>query len=188
MTRQRGFFFAPWMIYLAIAAAALGALWLAYNTVDGRGYARGQSETVAAYAKRDNQALQAALTRVAALEADRRAREAAHDAELQKIRDRMKKEKADAQRQRDADLAAARDGTLKLRDPGATGSTAQCDRSQGPAPGAAAGGGDGAKGSELSGPAAEFLLQLVHDADRNTRQLTDAQAVIEAQIRTCNGP
>lgn len=188
---QRGFvlpFAVPtWAIYAVVLAAALGALWYAYTTIDDRGYTRGKAETEAAFVKRDNKALQDALTKVAALEADRRARESAHEQALQQIRDQHRKDEDHAKRQRDADVAAAIAGTLKLRDPGAAVRAAQCDRGAGPAPGSAAGLGDGAAGGELSGAAAEFLLQLVHDADRNTRQLGEAQRVIEAQRRTCNG-
>lgn len=191
MKRQRGFAgpftFPTWLIYAVVIAAALGALWYAYTTVDGRGYDRGKAETVASYQARDNKALQEALTKVAALEAEARAQAAAHEIELDKIRRKNRKETEDAKRQHDTDLAAVRAGTLQLRDPGSTGRT-QCDHSPAGTPGATAGRGDGASAGGLSDEAAGFLLQLVHDADRNTRQLADAQAVIEAQRRTCNGP
>jgi hypothetical protein len=190
--RERGFllpFAVPtWAIYAVVVAAALGALWYAYSTIDGRGYARGKSETVAEYAKRDNQALQDALAKVAQLQAEVQSREQAHEDRLEQIRNKQRKETANAKRQHDNDLAAVRAGTLRLRDPGHPAGTTQCDQRAGPAPGATAGLGDGAAAGGLSEAAAGFLLQLVHDADRNTRQLTDAQQVIEAQRRTCNGP
>jgi hypothetical protein len=63
MKRERGFLlpfaFPTWAIYAVVIAAALGALWYAYSTIDGRGYTRGKAETDAAYKARDNQALQA---------------------------------------------------------------------------------------------------------------------------------
>jgi len=190
MKRERGFLlpfaFPTWAIYAVVLAAALGALWYAYSTIDGRGYARGKSETVAEYAKRDNQALRDSLAKVATLEADARDRTMAHETELDKIRKKTRQETANAKRQHDADLVAVRAGTLQLRDPGHPAGT-QCDQRAGPAPSATAGLGDGAAAGGLSEEAAGFLLQLVHDADRNTRQLTDAQQVIEAQRRTCNG-
>lgn len=188
MNRQRGFALPTWAIYALAAAAALGALWYAYTTIDGRGYARGKAETESRYQTRDNKALQDALARVQALQAEVRAREAQHQAAIDQIEAKRKQEAQDAKRQRDRDVAAARDGALKLRDPGAAAGTAHCDRSPGPAPGTAAAGSDDRAPGELSGAAAEFLLSLVHDADDVARQLGAAQQVIRAQIRACNGP
>lgn len=184
---QRGFVFPTWAIYAAVLAAALGALWYAYATIDGRGYARGKAETEAAFVKRDNKALQDALAKVAQLQADVQAREQAHADALDRIRRTHHQETANAKRQHDADLAALRAGTLRLRDPGTTERTAQCDRSPETAPAAAARLGDGAPGAELSAEAAGFLLSLVHDADALARQLGGAQDVIRAQIKACNG-
>ena len=184
---QRGIIFPTWAIYLAAAAAIGVALWYAYSTIDGRGFDRGKAQTESAYKDRDNKALQAALAKVAELQAEVQAREQAHEKALDQIRNKQRKEAADAKRQHEADLAAVRAGTLRLRDPGRATSTAQCDRGPEAAAGGTAGGGDGETAGGLSRAAAEFLLQLVHDADRNTRQLTDAQQVIEEQRRACNG-
>lgn len=188
---QRGVWLPPvfptWAIYAVAAAAALAALWYAYSTIDGRGYDRGKAETESAYKDRDNKALKDALAKVAALQADVRAREAAHEKALEEIRTKQRKEAADAKRQHDADLAAVRAGTLRLRDPGRATSTAQCDRGPEAATGGTAGGGNGETAGGLSREASEFLLSLVHDADRNARQLADAQAVIEEQRKACNG-
>lgn len=187
MKRQRGQFLPTWAIYALAAAAALAALWYAYTTIDGRGYARGKSETTAAYAKRDNEALQAALARVKVLQDEKAAAERAHEKRLAAIAADHNKEMTDAKRQRDRDIAAVRDRTLRLRDPGAV-STAQCDRSPGPATAAATGQRDGGTPGELSAAASGFLLDLVNDADDVARQLGAAQKVILEQIRTCNGP
>jgi hypothetical protein len=186
MKRERGFVFAPWMIYLAIGAAVLAALWMAYNTVDGRGYTRGKSETEATYAKRDNLALQAALAKVKELQDKARAAEVAHEGRIAAIAENHKKEMADANRQRDRDVAAVRDG-FRLRDPGARGTT-QCDRSAGPTAAAATGQRDGGAPGELSAEASGFLFGLANDADDVVRQLGAAQQVIIEQIRACNGP
>lgn len=192
MNRQRGFvlpFPVPTrVIYLILAAAALGALWYAYSTIDGRGYDRGKSETEAAYTQRDNQALRAALTRVQQLQAEVQAREQTHAAEIEGLRAQHLKETAHANRQHLADLAAVRAGTLKLRDPGPAAGAAGCDRGAAAAAAGAAGGSDAAARGELSAEAAGFLLSLVHDADAVTRQLSSAQQVIRAQIKACNGP
>lgn len=190
MKRERGFLapfaFPTWALYAVVIAAALGALWYAYSTIDGRGYARGKAEIEAAYKERDNQALRDALAKVAELQAAVQAREQAHADALEQIRIKQRKEAADAKRQHEADLAAVRGGTLRLRDPGAAG-TADCHRGPEAAAGRTAGRGDGTPTGGLSDAAAEFLLQLVHDADRNTRQLGDAQQVIREQIKACNG-
>jgi len=188
---QRGFLlpfaFPTWAIYAVVIAAALGALWYAYSTIDGRGFDRGKAQTESAYKDRDNQALQDALARVAQLQAEVQAREQAHQQALDEIRNKQRKEAADAKRQHDADLAAVRAGTLRLRDPGRPAGTAHCDRGPEAATGSTAGVSDGAAPGGLSEEATGFLLQLVHDADRNTRQLADAQAVINEQRRACNG-
>ena len=184
---QRGFLLPTWAIYALAAAAALGALWWAASALDARGYARGKAETTAAYAQRDNAALQAALARVAELQAEVQAREHTHAAALGQIRDRNQRETAHAQSQHEADLAALRAGTLRLRDPGAAAGPACSDRSPAPAPAGTAGGGDAAPRAELSPAAAGFLLSLMREADAVTRQLGDAQDVIRAQIRACNG-
>lgn len=192
ISRQRGFLlpfaFPAWAIYAVVIAAALGALWYAYSTIDGRGYARGKAEIDAAYKDRDNQALRDALAKVAQLQAEVQAREQAHEQALDQIRNKQRKEAADAKRQHEADLAAVRAGTLRLRDPGRAAGAAQCDRGPEAAAAGTAVRGDGTPAGGLSDAAAEFLLQLVHDADRNTRQLGDAQQVIRAQIEACNAP
>jgi hypothetical protein len=185
MRRSRGFVFAPWMIYLAIGAAVLAALWLVYTTIDGRGYDRGKSETIADYAKRDNQALQAALDRVKELQDEKAAAELAHEKRLAAIAEDHKKEltNADIQRRRDVDAVHA---GYRLRDPGAR-STTQCDRGTGSASAAATGQRDGGAPGELSAEATGFLLGFANDADEVARQLGAGQKVILEQIRACNG-
>lgn len=188
MKRQTGYVFPSWAIYALAAAVALAALWYAYDTVDGRGYARGQSETGKAYAERDNKALKEALAKVQELEAEIRARAAAHGEELASISRQHEKERTHADRQRDADIAAVVAGTLRMRDPGATRRTADGGGGAEAAAGESAGQCDAAPRSELSAAASGFLLQLVHDADAVTRQLSRAQDVIRAQLKACNGP
>jgi hypothetical protein len=177
-----------WAIYFILAAAALGALWYAYDTVDGRGFDRGRSWAEKAYAERDNKALREALARVQQLQAEVQAREQTHSEALGRIQHRHHQETAHANRQHQADLAAVRAGTLKLRDPGSATGPACGDRGAAAAAAVAAGGSDAAPRAELSGATAEFLLALTSDADAVTRQLTSAQQVIRAQIEACNGP
>lgn len=186
MKRQRGFVFAPWMIYIVMAGVALAALYAIYNTIDGRGYDRGKTETAAAYAKRDNQALTDALARVKVLQDEKAAAELAHEQRLAAISSDHKQEMANANAQRKRDIDAVHAG-YRLRDPGARGTT-QRDRSAGPAAAAATGQCDGRPAGELSAEASGFLFQLANDADEVARQLGAAQKVIREQIRACNGP
>lgn len=92
------------------------------------------------------------------------------------------KEFQDAEARRKADVAAARDGALRLRVPGTL-----CPGPGGEAA-AASSGGDGSQAGELPGPIAADLLDLAHDADQVARQLALAQSVILAQRETCNAP
>jgi len=191
MSKQSGFvlpFAAPgWAIYAMAAAAALGALWYAYTTIEGRGHARGQAEVRAEYALRDNKALSAALARVAALQAEKQAREQAHETRTAAIAADHKKEIENASAQRKRDIAAV-DAGYRLRDPGRAGSSAECDRGAGATAQAATGQRDASAGAELSATASGFLFELVAIADDITRQLGAAQQVIREQIRACNGP
>ncbi len=186
MRRQRGQFLPTWAIYALAAAAALGALWYAYTTIDGRGYDRGKAETVADYAGRDNQALQAALARVKTLQDEKDAAEREHEKRTAAIAADHKKEMANADNQRNRDVAAVHAG-YRLRDRYA-GRTTHGDRDEGAEATAGAGQCDGGAGAELSEQATGFLFGLVNDADDIVRQLRAAQKVIVEQIRTCNGP
>lgn len=103
-----------------------------------------------------------------------------HAEKLALIGQVYQKEFQHAEELRRTDVARARDGALRLRVPGTL-----CPSPAGEA-GPAAAGGDGPAQGELPGPIAADLLELAHDADQVARQLTAAQAVIEAQRRTCN--
>lgn len=179
---QRGF---VWWAYALAAAGSLAAIYLAYNTIDGRGYDRGKSETESTYKTRDNAALTQAIATVQRLQKERATQELAHQSRLAEINEAHQKDKADAQKIHARNLAAARAGTLKLRDPGATAYAANSDRSPAAAPAAAVTGGDAAQGRELSGTSADFLLGLTAEADEITRQLGLAQQIIVEQRRAC---
>lgn len=111
------------------------------------------------------------------LEESARATERGHAAALGTIATNYEGKLSDATKQRSADLAAIRTGTLKLRDP------ATSIRSCGdPMPGIAAGPGvgDGRASGELSGIAAEFLLGEAGRADSIAEQLAACQQVVRA--------
>jgi hypothetical protein len=126
------------------------------------------------------------LARVKELQDQKAAAELAHEKRIEAIAADYDKEKINADRQRDIDIAAAVAGTIRLRDPGRAGGAAQCDRGAGPAAAAATGQRDAGPGAELSAEAAQFLLGEANRADAIVRQLGAAQAVIREQIRTCN--
>lgn len=104
-----------------------------------------------------------------------------HSEKLALIGALYQKEFENAEAIRRRDVAAARDGALRLRVPGTL-----CPTAPGASTGSAASGGDGAEGGELPPAVAADLLALVHDADRNTRQLAACQAVVREQLETIN--
>mgnify|MGYP001613099461 FL=1 len=175
------------IVVLALVSSILYGVTGYLKEIDLKGYDRGKQETLAAIERRDNEALAKALARVKQLADEIRGLEQGHAETLAGVSKRHLKEKADAKRRSERDLAAARSGALKLRDPArAVACPPASSGSQGAAPGAAAGGRDGEAGSELSGAAAEFLLGLANEADDAVRQLAACQAVIKADRAISN--
>lgn len=125
---------------------------------------------------RENTELRTANGKIKGLEDDARTAEQNHAAALAAISTDYERKLFDANKQRAADVAAVRAGTLRLRDPDATGLRA-CG-SVAPETGSSAGGRDGAQGGELSESATEFLYSLANDADDVARQLASCQAVV----------
>jgi hypothetical protein len=187
---RRGFISPNLLIGLAILAALVALLWgvRAYlSSVYEDGRERGVAETVAQYAKRDNQALRDAIAakltaeaRVAATEIKAQATFALLAADYQKDVDNAEARNRDV-------LNDLRAGALRLRDPGATACAAVSAGGQGAAtPGAATRSNDQA-GGELSAQFAGFLLSEAARADAITLQLGACQAVIREDRRIVNG-
>ncbi len=184
-------------LYLAGAIAvivALTGLVLAWNKytagLDQKGYDRGVAETTAAFQKRDNAQLQAALAaqhaaEVLAAQAERTALKSQSDASQA-----YSKGVNDGKAKTAVLVAAARAGSLQLRDPG--NQTGACPARSGPTGEASlagpAAGGDGGTGAKLSAEASGFLLALTGEADDTARQLAAAQAVITSDRVLCNAP
>jgi len=194
MKRQRGI--ATGWLYLigliALVLAVTGAI-IAWNSfissIDKKGYERGKKESEAAYVQRDNAALRTANARIVELTALVRAAEQEGQRKLDQIAQQREKDRANAKAQRDRDVAAARAGTLVLRDPGQTTACAALGyRSARPQAAAGAGRGDGGAPGQLSGQVTADLFALVDDADDLARQLASAQAVISQDRVTCNSP
>lgn len=170
----------PWLIVgslVALIAVGLGGDYL--------GHERGVKEERLVWQTRESKELADANTKILALEEKARADERAHAMKLAKIAAEHQQEIADAQVQKDRDVADARAGRIILRIP------APCkDSSGGVTPGASAtpGVGDGGAAAELPHETTADLLALADDADAVTRQLTACQAVIRADRSESRSP
>lgn len=161
----------PWTLLalvLAWGASLAGVGW--WQRHDGAAAER------AVWLLRDNEAARAAGQRIKALEEGVRRAEQAHAQALAAISTDYERKLNDANKQRAADAAAVRAGTLRLRDPDAPGLRA-CG-GVAPAIAAAAGRGDGGAAGELSSAAVGFLLDFANDADDTARQLQACQRVV----------
>lgn len=124
--------------------------------------------------------LTVAKAEIERLNNDARAKEAAGAAQQAAIGADYEKRLQDAEAQRAADVAAARSGRIVMRIPGA------CPAAGGsgaPTTSTPAVGGDGRTTGELPGPIAADLLGLADDADRNTKQLTACQSVVNSYLK-----
>lgn len=129
-----------------------------------------------AWQTRENSELRAANAKIITLQASARRIEQAHALALSEISTNYQKDLSHAIKQRAADLAAVRAGTLRLRYPNTSSIYSLGDRPAETGPGA--GGCDGPKGAELPQSIVADLLGLAADADDVTRQLTACQRVI----------
>ena len=125
---------------------------------------------------RENGELRTANATIKALQEQARKDEQTHAAALAAVSTDYERKLSDANKQRAADVAAIRAGTLRLRDPNPTGLRA-CGGLAAQV-GAGTGRRDGPEGGELSEAAAGFLLEFASDADDVARQLTACQAVV----------
>jgi len=163
----------PYAIIVALV------IWIA--SLAGVGYwqnGAGHSAERVAWQAKDNVELAAANAKILQMETDARASEQAHAQTQSDISTDYERKLQDAQTQRQKDIAAARSGALRLRDPGASAQQS-CGGSAGQ-DAASASGRDGAAEPGLSGPAAEFLLSEADRADAIVQQLGACQAVILA--------
>lgn len=159
--------------------AIIGLLvaWIA--SLVGVGYWQNEAGHVAERADwqaRENGELRMSNATIKALHEKARQSEHDHAAALSAVSFDYERKLGDANKQRAADAAALRAGTLRLRDPNPTGLSA-CG-SLGAKIGTSPGERDGAQGGELSDAAAGFLLDLASDADDVARQLAACQEVV----------
>lgn len=164
-------------------SSIIGLLWIA--TLAGVGWWQNDAGHVAertTWQGRENSQLRTANSRIKTMEEGARKAEQDHALAMAAISTDYERKLSDANKQRAADIAAVRAGTLRLRDPGAPGLY--------PFGGIAAQAGPGAcqcngtQGSELSAAAGEFLFGLADDADDLARQLTACQAVVVKDRKT----
>lgn len=128
--------------------------------------------------------LRAANQTITDLQNRARENEHMHDAELAAIGERHAQEMEDAEKRRRDDVAAARAGALRLR---VAGACKQADRgAAGEAPIAARASDDSSTG-ELPREVTADLFGLADDADRNTKQLGECQAVVLSDRETLKG-
>lgn len=162
----------PWVLLAA------GSLWLASLVGVGMWqYHDGAGDVAADWEAAENEELRAALAEVARLQAEATAKERAHSEALSAIDKGYQDELKNANDSHRRVLDRLRAGELRLRDQYAAAST-NCPGAAG-GDAAPAGQRDGEAGTELSGEASRFLLDLTNEADDVARQLAAAQAVIE---------
>lgn len=165
----------PWVIVaalVALAAAGAGGSYVGWKMRD----ADAQKERVAVANARAQEAAVAAK-KIKDLEERNRAEEAQHATELAVIgAEHEQKEQALEDRRR-RDVAAARDGALKLRVPGACPVQPGGGEPNQVAAGAVQ---HPAATGELPGPIAAALLELANDADQVVGDLNECLAVVAA--------
>lgn len=155
----------PWralaVVLLCLAAGVIG--WM-----DG---ARHEGAKAVA---RERDAAQAVAARVQALQTQVRETEERHAQALANVSADYQQRMNNAIQVRAADHAALHSGALRLHDPAGSASCGSA------APEIAAGssGRDDRTPGELSGSAAEFLLDFAHDADDVARQLAACQRIV----------
>ncbi len=138
--------------------------------------AAGHTAERTAWQTRENAELRTANAKIITLQASARRIEQAHSMALSEISTTYEKELHHANKQRSADLAAVRAGTLRLRYSNPASINTTGDHSTETA--SATGGCDGPEGAELPAAITADLLALAADADDITRQLTACQRVI----------
>lgn len=164
----------PWVI-LAILAIWLGTLAGAYVYGDHVGTVTDK----AAWQGKQIEELKTAKAEIERLNTAARAKEAAQATQLAVNGADYEKRLQDAEAQRLSDVAAARSGRIVLRIPGVCASS----RSAAPKDPAPASVGNGSADGQLPGEITSDLLELAHDADRNTEQLTACQAVVQTYTK-----
>lgn len=169
----------PWVLLGVFAAWVASMVGVGYWQRDD-----GALACKAEYQTRDNLALVKANNDNRALNKAIRQQETNHQNTLESLGLVYSKEFNDAEARRKRDVAAAYAAGGRLRDrTGSCGEGGGGTQTEAVAPSR---GSDGAQGCELSGATSAALLNLVHDADRDVRQLAKCQAVVVEYLKQCN--
>ena len=167
------------------AIIALLVVWIA--SLAGVGYWQNDAGHVAertTWQTRENTELRDANNKITNLEEGARKAEQDKATALASISTDYERKLSDANKQRADDSAALRAGTLRLRDPSATGLracgsvTTETAAGTGQRDGGAAGELSAAPAGVLSVAASGFLLDFSNDADDVARQLASCQRVV----------
>ena len=185
--RQKGF---SLLVYAIAAAAALAMLYALVSFVDkswetSAGVERGRSEAFAEVAKRDNKALEDVIVKQRAAESRVAELEAKNAVNVAKASTAYQKGLQNGKAELDSAVARVHAG-YRLRDPGSSGSAANCPGDAPSAPSTATARRDGEAGTYLSSEASSFLLKLAGEADDTVRQLIACQAVVIADRETAS--
>lgn len=172
LEKLAAFFAGPigrWIVVAALVAAALFAGGVYERSV-------GYREGLDVGAKQLAEQAKANAAAVVALDTKYRNEEAAHKKDVDEIGARYETKLADAQRQRDADVVAARAGTLSLSIP----STCHADNGVVPGAGASGPASHAEARIELPREVTAGLYGIADDADEIVHQLDACQAIVEA--------
>lgn len=173
-----------WSAILALVFFAL----VAFNQHGAQQYQAGQKDERGAWLARDNAALRAANQRISTLQETAREQEQAHGRSMAGIAAQHQQDLKDVRTEKDRVIADLRTRNLRLRVPVVAPTSAACSGgSSSPEAGSGTGQRNGATTAELSGPAAEFLVGLVSEADDVARQLSACQAVVTADRQQQEG-
>ena len=170
----------PWVVLVVIL------LWIA--SIVGVGVWQrhdGANACNASWQAREAKEQADAVSQIKTLEEAARASEQKHAADIAAISTNYERELQDAHRQHLVDITNLRAGTLRLRDPNVT-SLHACPDSTGQTGAGTSGRDDSAPGGFQSAPAgilpsatSIWLVNFADECDRNTRQLTACQQVIQ---------
>lgn len=176
------------LVKLLVVAASAGLVWLAFVGYGEQQYQAGELAERSTWLQRDNSQLQEANARIATLQQTARDKEHAHGQEMAAIGTKHQEDLDHVRTEKNRVIDGLRARNLRLRIPVISTASAACSGvdTSGEA-GASAGQRDGEETAELSGAAAEFLVELTSEADDVAWQLSACQAVVETDRQQQEG-
>ncbi len=174
-------------MWAVLILSVVGAVWWGAATIHDNIYEDGRRAERVIWQDAEVKKSAERNARIVQLNAKLTALEQEHNKKMSVIETQHLKEIEDANKQKAADIAAVRAGTVKLRyagnnsGRGSSGGTAT-------APVGASSVCNDKTGGELPAEVTANLYAIVDDADRNTKQLRSCQEVILADRATLNPP